>query len=45
MGKVAVEGLTILELTFLWNDNLILADRVVGIITIRATSFTSLSPI
>ena len=34
MGKIAVEGLAILELTLLWNDNLILADRVVGIVTI-----------
>ena len=34
MGKIAVERLAILELTFLWNDNLILADRVVGVVTV-----------
>ena len=34
MGKIAVEGLAIFELTFLWNDNFILADRVVGIVTV-----------
>ena len=35
MGKVAVERLSVLKLSLLWNDNLILADREIGVVTIR----------
>ena len=34
MGKIAVEGLAVLELTLLRNNNLILADRVVSVVTV-----------
>ena len=34
MSEIGVEGLSILELVFLWNDNLILRNAVVGIVAI-----------
>ena len=34
MPEIGVEGLSILELAFLWNDNLILRNAVVGIVAI-----------
>ena len=34
MSEIGIEGLSILELAFLWNDNLILRNAVVGIVSI-----------
>lgn len=43
MSEIGVEGLSILELAFLWNDNLILRNAVVGIIAIDRLDRTDTS--